>query len=174
MKAIKIIHILLTVILTAAFVLLGVFVFRNSYLRLIETAKDFYKSVVYYGSTLFNVKTEIVPTVNGYSEVFSWQGYLPDSPDSVKEFFNTFFATFVDKENFNLWLNGIMSVLGVVLEIIVFALPIVIILVILIKRHTADITIIITVIPCHLKYLSLPLKYHLLPYITLFGDIWTF
>ena len=134
MKAIKIIHILLTVILTATFVLLGVFVFRNSYLRLIETAKDFYKSVVYYGSTLFSIKTEIVPTVNGYSQVFSWQGYLPDSLDKVKDFFSIFFATFVDKENFNLWLNGIMSVLGVVLEIIVFALPIVLILVILIKK----------------------------------------
>ena len=134
MKVIKIIHILLTIILSAAFVLLGVFVFRNSYLRLVETAKDFYKSVVYYGSTLFSIKTEIVPTVNGYSDVFSWQGYLPDSPDSVKEFFSTFFATFVDKENFNLWLNGIISVLGVVLEIIVFALPIVLILVILIKK----------------------------------------
>ncbi|MBQ6921527.1 MAG: hypothetical protein IJQ66_00410 [Clostridia bacterium] len=134
MKAIKIIHILLTIILTAAFVLFGVFVFRNSYLRLVETAKDFYKSVVYYGSTLFSIKTEIVPTVNGYSEVFSWQGYLPDSLDKVKEFFSTFFATFVSEENFNLWLNGVMSVLGVVLEIIVFALPIVLVLVILIKK----------------------------------------
>ena len=138
MKAIKITYILLTVILTAVFVLLGVFIFSNSYLRLIETVKDFYTSIVYYGSTFFGLNTGIVPTVNGYSEVFSWQGYLPDSPDKVKEFIRVFFATFISKENFNLWLNGIMSILTVMLEIVVFALPNGLIWVILIIFHFAS------------------------------------
>lgn len=134
MKAIKIIHILLTIILTAVFVLLGIFVFRNSYLRLIETVNDLYTSIVFYGETIFNIHTEISPTVNNYSGVLSWNGYLPDSLDKVKECFGTFFTLFGDKENFMIWANSVISILGVVIGIFIIALPIIVLLFVLLKR----------------------------------------
>ena len=46
-------NICLTVVITAAFILLGAFVFGDSYLRFGETAKDFGLSVGYYFCTLF-------------------------------------------------------------------------------------------------------------------------
>ncbi len=134
MKKIKIIYVLLTIALTAGFILLGAFTFRNSYLRLIETAKDLYISIVFYGATIFYLPTGISPTVNNYSGVLSWSGYLPDSLEKIKEFFSTFFSLLIDKENFMLWANGIISVLGVVMEVFIIALPIIVLLFVLLKR----------------------------------------
>ena len=134
MNKIKVIHILLTVLLTAGFILLGVFVFGNSYMRLMETVKDLYTSIVFYGATLFYIPTGTSPTVNGYSGVLTWQGYLPDSADKIKEFFGTFFSLLVDRENFTLWADGIIRVLGVILGITVLTLPVIVIGIVLIKR----------------------------------------
>ena len=56
-------NICLTVVITAAFILLGAFVFGDSYLRFGETAKDFGLSVGYYFCTLFGLDHDIVPSV---------------------------------------------------------------------------------------------------------------
>ena len=134
MKKIKIIYVLLTIALTAGFILLGAFTFRNSYLRLIETLKDLFISIVFYGTTILYLPTGTRPTVNAYSTVLTWNGYLPDSPEKIKEFFGAFFAMFVDKENFMLWANGVIRVLLVVVGIFIIFLPIILLLVVLLKR----------------------------------------
>ena len=134
MKKIKITYVLLTIVLTAGFILLGVFFFFNSYLRLIETVKDLYTSIVFYGPKLFSVPIEISPTVNNYSGVLSWQGYLPDSPDKVKEFFTAFFILLTNKENFMVWAHGVIIVVAVVVGIFIVCLPIIVPIVTLLKK----------------------------------------
>lgn len=134
MNRIKVIHILLTVLLTAGFILFGVFVFGKSYLRLAETVKDLYDSIIFYGATLLYLPAGTQPTVNAYSTVLTWQGYLPDSSEKIKEFFGTFLKLLIDKENFMLWANGVFRVLGVMLEIVILALPVIILFVVLLKR----------------------------------------
>ena len=62
-------NICLTVVITAAFILLGAFVFGDSYLRFGETAQDFGLSVGYYFCTLFGLDHDIVPSVTEYSSV---------------------------------------------------------------------------------------------------------
>lgn len=61
----RIFNICLTVVITAAFILLGAFVFGDSYLRFGETAKDFGLSVGYYFCTLFGIEHNIVPSRRG-------------------------------------------------------------------------------------------------------------
>ena len=73
----RIFNICLTVVITAAFVLLGAFVFGDSYLRFGETAKDFGLSVGYYFCTLFGLEHDIVPSVTEYSSVMDWDILLP-------------------------------------------------------------------------------------------------
>ena len=70
-------NICLTVVITAAFILLGAFVFGDSYLRFGETAKDFGLSVGYYFCTLFGLDHDIVPSVTEYSSVMDWDILLP-------------------------------------------------------------------------------------------------
>ena len=65
-------NICLTVVITAAFILLGAFVFGDSYLRFGETAKDFGLSVGYYFCTLFGLDHDITPSVTEYSSVMDW------------------------------------------------------------------------------------------------------
>lgn len=60
----KIFNISITVIITVTTVILGAFVFRNSYLRLWETLRDFGLSVAYYFSLIFKGESDITPTVN--------------------------------------------------------------------------------------------------------------
>ena len=61
MKRQKALYISLTVIITIGFVLLGYFVFANSYLRLKEAFIDLYGSIKYYFCSLFNLPTDGIP-----------------------------------------------------------------------------------------------------------------
>lgn len=125
MKKVNVLYIVLTAAMTVGFILLGVFIFGSSYLRLIETVKDMCSSVIFYVSTLFYIPSDVVPTVNNYSEIFSFGGYLPDSPEKVREFFGTFFRLFTDKENFMLWASGVFKGIGVIIEVFTVALPVI-------------------------------------------------
>ena len=52
----RVFNICLSVLITAAFALLAVFVFSDSYLRFGEAVKDFGLSVGYYFCTLFGIE----------------------------------------------------------------------------------------------------------------------
>ena len=134
MKKVNVLYIVLTAAMTVGFILLGVFIFGSSYLRLIETVKDMCSSVIFYVSTLFYIPSDVVPTVNNYSEIFSFGGYLPDSPEKVREFFGTFFRLFTDKENFMLWASGVFKGIGVIIEVFTVALPVILLLIVLLKK----------------------------------------
>lgn len=86
---------IIALIITAGFLLLSVFVYRQCFYRLIETLKDLYTSLKYYIFNLFFIETEVNATVTEKSAVdFS---YL--FPVTWSEF----------KETFSLWLNALIS-----------------------------------------------------------------
>lgn len=134
MKKVNVLYVALTAAMTVGFILLGVFVFGSSYLRLIETVKDMWSSVIFYVATLFYIPSDVVPTVNNYSEILFFGGYLPDSPERVRKFFGTFFRLFTDKENFMLWASGVFKGIGVIIEVFTFALPVILLLIVLLKK----------------------------------------
>ena len=99
-------NICLTVVITAAFILLGAFVFGDSYLRFGETTKDFGLSVGYYFCTLFGLDHDIVPSVTEYSSVMDWDILLPSDFEGFTSQSKSFFALLIDRELRGLLVKG--------------------------------------------------------------------
>ena len=74
-------NICVSLVVTAALIALGVFVFQSSYLRAFEAFCDVISSVKYYFLVLFGSPPSDLPAVTEYSKVISWTAILP--PDFV-------------------------------------------------------------------------------------------
>ena len=128
-------NICLTVVITAAFILLGAFVFGDSYLRFGETAKDFGLSVGYYFCMLFGLDHDIVPSVTEYSSVMDWSILLPSDFVGFTSQSKSFFALLIDGENFASYWAKVGDVMLVLLKIVAIILPCLLILGLVIWRH---------------------------------------
>ena len=127
-------NICLTVVITAAFILLGALVFGDSYLRFGETAKDFGLSVGYYFCTLFGIEHNIVPSVTEYSSIMDWDILLPSDFEGFTSQAKSFFSLLVDGENFAGYWAKVGDVMLVLLKIVAIILPCLLILGLVIRR----------------------------------------
>lgn len=151
--------------ISVGLVLLGVFVFRSSYLRFWETLCDFGKSVAYYFCELFGIDAGIVPTVNDYSGISQPQITLPSDFSGFKTDTLRYFALLIDRQNFNGWISHITGAIAELSKIIVLALPCFIILILLVKwlykrgntKHNKD-TLPLRIFKFVAKYTYQPLK----------------
>ena len=123
------VHISLTVILSAVFVLLGVFVFRQAYLRFWETLCDFGRSVAYYFCGIFGIEHSIVPTVTEYSKVLQWEILLPSDFAGFQSSAADYFALLFNKDNFTAWGQTLAVTLGNAAKILSILLPCIVILI---------------------------------------------
>ena len=113
MKWQKRLNICFSVMLTALFILLGIFVFRQSYCRAIEALVDLYGGFKYYFCTLFEIETSELPSVTEYSKVIEWTAILPSDFENFKVNAIEYFATLISKENFLSWLSMSGDKLGI-------------------------------------------------------------
>lgn len=120
--------------ITAAFVLFGVFVFRQSYLRFGEAVRDLGTSAAYYFCTLFGTGHRIMPTVTRYSGVLSGVSLLPSDLDGFRTSATAYFVRLFSKDNFTAWGRSLSVALGNAAKIIAILLPCGIAGVILLKR----------------------------------------
>ena len=127
-------NIVITAVIFIGMALLGVFVFSDSYLRLGECFRDLGNSAAYYFCKLFGIESDIMVTVNGYSDVFSWGTVLPEDFDEFKKSTGDYFALLLDAENFAGWGNAVADFLEVALKVLLLALPCVFILIMLVKK----------------------------------------
>lgn len=130
----KIFNISIIVIITVTTVILGAFVFMESYLRLWETMKDFGLSVAYYFSLIFKGESYIVPTVNIFSSVFKASGYLPVTAKEFKRQIVNFFTDFISRNIFLLWLAGLNNIAVKVSKSVVLLFPCLIALWLILKK----------------------------------------
>lgn len=86
------VNITVTVLISIAFVLLGVFVFPSSYLRFGETCADFGTSIAFYFCEIFGIKHNIAPSVNEPSRFVGNMIKLPDNIDGFKENTRSYFS----------------------------------------------------------------------------------
>lgn len=164
-------NICLTVVITAAFILLGAFVFGDSYLRFGESVKDFGLSVGYYFCTLFGLEHNIVPSVTEYSSVMDWDILLPSDFEGFTSQANTFFSLLIDGENFAGYWAKVGDVMLVLLKVVAIILPCLLILGLVIWRlyksgntkHNKD-TVPLKVFKSFSRCLYLPLKRTVLSY----------
>ena len=164
-------NICLTVVITAAFIQLGAFVFGDSYLRFGETAKDFGLSVGYYFCTLFGIEHNIVPSVTEYSSVMDWSILLPSDFEGFTSQAKSFFSLLVDGENFSGYWSKVGDMMLVLLKVAAIILPCLLILGLVICRlyksgntkHNRD-TVPLRVFKILSRWLYQPLKRAVLSY----------
>ena len=139
-------NIVLTIALTATFILLGVFVFRLSYCRSFEALTDLYGSFKYYFCVLFGFETDGLPSVTDYSKIIESVPVLPSDVEGFKSNATIYFKTLVSKENFLSWLGATGQKTGILAKVLTILLPCILVLIIAIKRlyaksnnnHNAD------------------------------------
>ena len=177
-------NICLTVVITATFILLGAFVFGDSYLRFGETSKDFGLSVGYYFCTLFGLDHDIVPSVTEYSSVMDWDILLPSDFEGFTSQSKSFFALLIDGENFASYWAKVGDVMLVLLKVVAIILPCLLILGLVIWRlyksgntkHNKD-TVSLKVYKSFSRCLYQPLKRTVLSYrdfLTEHRAVWIF
>mgnify|MGYP001625316832 FL=1 len=130
----RVFNICLSVLITAAFALLAVFVFSDSYLRFGEAVKGFGLSVGYYFCTLFGIEHNIVPSVTEYSSVMDWSIFLPSDFEGFTSQSKSFFALLIDGENFASYWSKVGDVMLVLLKVVAIMLPCLLVLGLVIWR----------------------------------------
>ena len=180
----RVFNICLSVLITAAFALLAVFVFSDSYLRFGEAVKDFGLSVGYYFCTLFGIELNIVPSVTEYSSVMDWSILLPSDLEGFTSQSKSFFALLVDGENFASYWAKVGDVMLVLLKVVAIMLPCLLVLWLVIWRlyksgntkHNKD-TVPLKVFKSFSRCLYQPLKRAVLSYrdfLTEHRAVWIF
>lgn len=124
------IYIALTVCVFISLILLGVFVFNISYLRLIESGRDFGTSIAYYFVKLLDMPYDITPTVIDYSAVILNDPKLPSTPTEAGASLTEYFAVFFDVDNFSSW--GIATSKFITMALLII-LPCILLLVLLVR-----------------------------------------
>ena len=168
----RVLNIILTVVLTIGFILLGVFVFRSSYIRLGYAFKDFGLSVGYYFCEMFGISHSITPTVNLIPDVQTPQVTLPTDFEGFKNNTAQYFSLLFDKSNFNGWLTHISGVMAEIAKILVIILPCIVAFILIIKavykrennKHGVD-TVPLRVFKFLSKIIYQPIKRFIVGYI---------
>lgn len=134
MKWQKRLNIALTVALTIAFILFGVFVFGVAYQRVFEALIDLYGGFKYYLCVLFGLPTNDLPSVTDYSKVMEWTVILPSDFEGFKVNTTAYFSMLFSKENFLSWLSVTGAKVSVWAKVLTIFLPCVVVLIIVVKR----------------------------------------
>lgn len=129
----RVLNIILTVALTAGFILLGVFVFRSSYIRIWQGIKDFGLSVAYYFCVMFGISHNFTPTVNTIPETSTPQITLPIDYEGFKDSSARYFSLLFDGGNFSGWTAHITGVIADFAKILVVILPCILVFLLVIR-----------------------------------------
>ena len=132
-RVIRKINICLTIVLTIGFILMAYFIFKSSYLRLLETCQDFVNSVKYYFEILFNDTSSVSPSVIDYSEIIEQVEIMPETYNAFSDKFFAYAYMILNKQNFVEWLFSLATKLNEGSKIIILALPLVVLMILLIK-----------------------------------------
>jgi len=134
MKRLRVFNITLTVLLSLSFILLGVFHFGSSYLRLFESLGDLWESVRYFFVRIFGLNIHVEPTVNNYSEVLNWNIFLAEDFEAFKTQAADYFSLLFSGENFSGYMVLIGDILVNLAKILAIAIPCVLVLILAIKK----------------------------------------
>ena len=127
-------NITLTIALTIAFILLGVFAFGVAYQRVFEALIDLYGGFKYYFCVLFGLEPSELPSVTDYSKVMGWTEILPSDFDGFKVNTAAYFSMLFSKENFLSWLSVTGAKVSAWAKVLTIFLPCVVVLIIVVKR----------------------------------------
>lgn len=131
-------NIVITILLTVCFVLLGVFVFDFSYLRIGESFFDLWQSIKFYVCEVFGITHNIVPTVTEYSNVLQWQTLIAPDWEAFKTDATAYFTLMFSGENFVAYGNSVASTIGNLAKVIAILLPCLLVVALVLKKLYAS------------------------------------
>ena len=112
------------ILITLVFVLLAIFYFKYSHLRLFESIIDLWNSLVYYVDEMFECSFDANVTVNNLTKTpYKLPFHLPNSWNEFKDLLNSFIDLFFTKRNFLLYLKKILISSLNIARFITLALP---------------------------------------------------
>ena len=129
----RVLNIILTALLFTTFILLAIFVYKDSYFRIAEAFKDLWNSFKFFGKEVFQLKIDAEPTVLNYSSVLSWQNVLPQDFGNFKLKLQSYFSLFITGENFDSYMSKVATGLGNFSKSLVIIIPVCLILWLIIK-----------------------------------------
>ena len=98
-KRLKATYISLSVVITIGFILIGAFLFPESYVRIGEGFVDFGHSIAYYFKEIFGIKSNVHLSVLEMSPTLEYETELPETSEGFKANAEDFFTLLVDKKN---------------------------------------------------------------------------
>lgn len=127
---------IICIIITIGFILCSIYVFPYAFGRIIESLKDFGLSTAYYFTELFELDTEIVPTVTNFSEYpFTMPFGLPETWEEFKITWSNYWSLWASKENFNGYLEKLGDIAYVLGQIVLCIVPLILIVIMLFKKY---------------------------------------
>ncbi len=124
------------ILITLIFVSLTVFFFSDCFIRIWESLRDLWTSILYYISDIFEFEWNISVTVNDYSSV-EWTPIfgLPQTFDEFKVYWNSFWHLLFTKENLFAYLNVLSNVLRISSPLITLVILGVLLMYLFFKRY---------------------------------------
>lgn len=120
----KAINIIFTLMISVGLLLLGVFVFQSSYIRLWETLQDFGCSIGYYFCEVFGIEHNIIPTVLDSSQASgNITVPLPDDFSDFKTNTIMYFSLLFSKSNFYGWTSHIAVAMTNITKALIIIIP---------------------------------------------------
>ena len=168
----KICCIAASVLITVVFILLAIFRFSDSYLRLGEAFGDLWSSTKYYALEIFEVEHNTDATVTERSEIMSWENPpIPDTEEEARIEMDKYTALLVDKENINYYRYTVGVKINYIARFLLIVLPLIVLIVIWIKaiylkpnnKHGED-TIPLKAFKRISKFTYQPIKHTILTY----------
>ena len=131
------IYIALSIVITAAFVCIGIFWCTKSYLRLWETLGELCAALKFYFCELFGIEQNLVPNepIIPPSEVLNGElNLLPTTSNVFLLKLQAYFMLLINGSHLGLYFTNISTSLGDFAKVLLMILPAVIVLIICVKR----------------------------------------
>lgn len=132
-QRIRVANICLAILISIGFVLLGVFVFAESYFRTFEALTDLLGSFKYYFCVIFGLENVSHASVTEYSNVLNLETILPQNIEEFADNVSKYFAMLFSGENVKayMWFVGDKSF--DLVKILTIILPCILLLVLVLK-----------------------------------------
>lgn len=114
-------------------IVLAVFPFRVSYMRVFESIIDLFNSLKIYGQTIFGLEIDGASTVKNFSSVL-WFNLLPSDMDLFGDKMKAFRFLFFNGSNFSIAITNLGEFILNLLMVLIIAIPILIICILAVKK----------------------------------------
>ena len=134
MKKKNIKFIVLSILITISFGVIGYFIYKNSYLRISESLIDLFYSIKYYFCTLLQIDSPSNVTVESYSKYITSGLITPETNQEFVDTIGSYFSLFFSKDNFLNWLRQFTININHLAKVFILVAPVIMALILVINK----------------------------------------